>query len=121
MAFNLLTSLGESARQSLEDVEARILHDSRALMGDKLPVPMLQLVQAPVFHGFGVSLFLELEQPLTAEELMSTLRSEHLDLVSEESDPTQQSELCGAGPGTAPGETGDGGFGHPVCNVDDGG
>lgn len=55
------------------------------------------MVQAPVFHGFTVSLFLQFEQPVTAEALEAALASEHLDLVAEEGDPP--SNLSSAGQG----------------------
>jgi aspartate-semialdehyde dehydrogenase len=83
VAFNLLPTLGEAARNPLAASEDRILRDLRALASD-LPQPVLQLIQAPVFHGFGVSLFLEFEQPLAAGALASALASEYIDIADEE-------------------------------------
>jgi aspartate-semialdehyde dehydrogenase len=56
---------------------------------------MLQLVQAPVFHGFAVSLFLEFERAVTPEAVAAALQSEHIDIVGEEGDPP--SNLSSAG------------------------
>ncbi len=97
VAFNLLPALGEGAKMPLGSVRDRVLRDLRTLTGGKVADPVLQVVQAPVFHGFAVSLFLEFDQPLTTDALRVALRSEHLDLVGEEGDPP--SNLSSAGQG----------------------
>ena len=97
VAFNLLPALGESAKVPLEAIEKRITDDLRALSADTVPAPLLQVVQAPVFHGFTVSLFVELQQAVSPEALAFVLHTELLDLVTEESDPP--SNLSSAGQG----------------------
>ena len=96
-AFNLLPSLGEAAKIPLDVTEARILRDLASLTGGKVPVPALQMVQAPVFHGFTVSLFVTFEQTIATEALEAALASEHLDLVTEESDPPSNLSAAGQG------------------------
>ena len=76
-------------------MQSRILSDLRALTGQNSVEPVLQMVQAPVFHGFAVSLFLEFEGAVTPDAVNAALRSEHLDLVGEEGDPP--SNLTSAG------------------------
>ncbi|AFL89628.1 aspartate-semialdehyde dehydrogenase [Terriglobus roseus DSM 18391] len=83
VAFNLLPTLGEAARNPLALSEERIRRDLRGLVST-LPQPLLQLIQAPVFHGFGVSLFLEFDQPLTPGALQAALSSEYIDIAGEE-------------------------------------
>lgn len=96
VAFNLLPVLGESAAVPLATIEQRIAHDLEALPGgDGKVLPALQLVQTPVFHGYGLSVFLEFEKPVAAEALATALQSEQLDLVGEEGDPP--SNLSSAG------------------------
>ena len=95
VAFNLLPTLGEAAKSPLATVHERIAKDFAVLANGRLPEPMLQVVQAPVFHGFAVSLFLEFERPLTVEAVSAALQSEHIDLVGEEGDPP--SNLSSAG------------------------
>jgi aspartate-semialdehyde dehydrogenase len=97
VAFNLLPTLGEAARTPLATTEERVLADLKLIGGADLPVPALQLVQAPVFHGFAVSLFLEFDQPVNVAALSKSLASEHVDLVGEEGDPP--SNLTSAGQG----------------------
>lgn len=97
IAFNLLPVLGEAAHSPLAAVEACILRDLRTLAGGRVLEPVLQMVQAPVFHGFAVSLFLDFEGPLTRDAFTAALASEHLDIVSEDGDPP--SNLSSAGQG----------------------
>jgi aspartate-semialdehyde dehydrogenase len=52
-------------------------------------------VQAPVFHGYVVSLFLETETSTTVAELEKALTGEHIDLVMHGSEPP--SNLSAAG------------------------
>ena len=95
VAFNLLPALGESAAVSLDAVAARMQSDFKALAAEGAAAPLLQLIQTPVFHGYGVSLFLELERPVAFDALAGALQSEHFDLVGEEGDPP--SNLSSAG------------------------
>lgn len=96
VAFNLLPALGEAAKQPLVVAEEQALRDLKFLVPSG-PTPLLQWLHAPVFHGFSVSLFLDFEEEIARETLEAALSSEHLDLVSEESDPP--SNLSSAGQG----------------------
>jgi aspartate-semialdehyde dehydrogenase len=95
VAFNLLPSLGEAAKVKLAITEARIREDYAAFSGGLLPPLALQLVQAPVFHGYTVSMLVEVGQSATAEQIEAALVGEHVDVVSGESDPP--SNLSAAG------------------------
>ena len=95
VAFNLLPSLGESAKVKLAVTEKRIREQYAALSGGLLPPLALQVVQAPVFHGYVVSMLVEVAQPATVEQVEAALAGEHVDVVSGESDPP--SNLSAAG------------------------
>lgn len=96
VAFNLLPALGEAAKNPLAKTEERVVRELKSLLPGG-PVPVLQWLQAPVFHGFSVSLFVEFEQPVTLEALSAAMTSESMDLVGEEGDPP--SNLSSAGQG----------------------
>jgi len=81
VAFNLLDRYGERSLPSLESVEGRIQRHFRNLVNDKLAVPSLMLLQAPIFHGHAFSLYIELEQPAQIEELTAALSGEHVDML----------------------------------------
>ncbi len=95
VAFNLLPSLGEAAKVKLVVTERRIREDYAAFSGGLLPPLALQVVQAPVFHGYTVSMLVEVGQSATAEQIEAALVGEHMDIVSGESDPP--SNLSAAG------------------------
>jgi aspartate-semialdehyde dehydrogenase len=94
VAFNLLPTFGEAARNPMAVSESRILRDLHALAAD-VPQPVLQMIQAPVFHGFGISLFLDFDQQLAPGALLTALTSEYIELASEE----PPSNLSSAGQG----------------------
>jgi len=95
VAFNLLPVLGEEAKVDLAATEARIRRHYALLSGGKLPVVNVQLVHAPVFHGYGISLGVELEQPASLEEIEAALTGEHVDVVLGDADAP--SNLSAAG------------------------
>ena len=65
------------------------------LSGGHLPALALQMVQAPVFHGYVTSVLVELGRAATVEEVEAALAGDHIDVVSGESDPP--SNLSAAG------------------------
>ena len=81
VAFNLLDRYGERSKPSLESVENLIQRHFRSLVGDRLTVPSLMLLQAPIFHGHAFSLYIELEQAAQIEELTAALSGEHVDVL----------------------------------------
>ena len=95
VAFNLLPELGEAAKVKLGVTEQRIRRHYGGLSDGQLPVLALQMVQAPVFHGYVLSLLVELAKPATVGEVEAVLSGDHIDLVSGESDPP--SNLSAAG------------------------
>ena len=60
VAFNLLSHYGDGARPSLASIEARIQRDLQHIGGPELFPASLSLLQAPVFHGQAMSLFVEI-------------------------------------------------------------
>lgn len=94
-AFNLLPALGQGSTVKLDVVERRIREQYSILGADSLPPLALQMVQAPVFHGYVISLFLELGTAVIAAEVERALAGEHIDIVTAESEPP--SNLSAAG------------------------
>lgn len=95
VAFNLTPTLGEAARIDLVATEARIRRHYALLSGGRLPEVGIQLVQVPAFHGYGISLGVELERPVALEHLEATLAGDHIDVILGETDPP--SNLSSAG------------------------
>ena len=81
VAFNLIDRYGEKSLPSLNSAESRIQQHFHRLVGDRLAVPSLMLLQAPIFHGHAFSLYLELEQAAQTEELTAALSGDHVELL----------------------------------------
>jgi aspartate-semialdehyde dehydrogenase len=95
VSFNLLPELGEAAKVKLGVTEQRIRRHYADLSDGRLPAPALQMVQAPVFHGYVLSMLVELGKAATVNEVEAALVGDHIDVVSAESDPP--SNLSAAG------------------------
>ncbi len=95
VSFNLLPSLGESTKVKFAATEERIQKQYAALSNGELPALAMQLIQAPVFHGYVASVFVELAVEATKEQLEQALAGEHIDLVTDGSEPP--SNLSAAG------------------------
>ena len=95
VAFNMLPELGEAAKVGLRATEQRIRRHYAGLTDGLLPALALQIVQAPVFHGYVVSLLVEVDKVSTVSELEAALAGDHIDVVTGESDPP--SNLSAAG------------------------
>jgi aspartate-semialdehyde dehydrogenase len=95
VAFNLLPSLGDASKVKLGAAKQRIADHYALLSAGKAPELDLQLIQAPVFHGYVASLMVELQLPATVEQVELAVHGEHVDLVGAESD--QPSNLSAAG------------------------
>jgi aspartate-semialdehyde dehydrogenase len=95
VAFNLLPALGDAAKVKLKRTETRIAEQYAVLSASVLPELDLQLVQAPVFHGYVASVLAELESPATCEAVELAMYGEHVDLVAGESDPPSNVSAAG--------------------------
>lgn len=82
VSFNLLARYGEEAREPLERVEMRIerhLATLLALRGAG-PMPSVKLLQAPVFHGYSMSVWAEFEERPEVQALEEALGSAQVDV-----------------------------------------
>jgi len=95
VAFNLMPSLGEVARVKLAETKDRIAEHYAVLSAGTAPELALQLVQAPVFHGYVASVLVELNGTATAEELELAVYGDYVDVVAAESDPPSNISAAG--------------------------
>lgn len=89
VSFNLLPRLGEDAPRQLEDIELQIDRHLASLLSGigGIPMPSVRLIQAPVFHGYSFSLWVEFEQNPGVEAAASALKSETVEVRSGEEEP----------------------------------
>jgi aspartate-semialdehyde dehydrogenase len=91
VAFNATPVFGEAARTPLQASESRVRRHYSTLRAGKHPV-MVQMAHAPVFHGYTLSLAIEMEQAVELEHLEAALQGEHIDLLMGDADaPTNLS------------------------------
>ncbi len=96
VAFNATPAAGPEGKINLQATEARIRRHYALLGAGRLPAVAIQLVHAPVFHGHTMSIGLEVERAMTADQLRQLLGgSEHIETAA--SDEDTPSNLAAAG------------------------
>lgn len=92
LGFTLLARYGEEAPASLEDSELRIERHLATLLalpgeGADPPMPSLRLIQAPVFHGYSFSAWVQFESNPGMEALESSLLAGAIEVRGMEVEP----------------------------------
>jgi aspartate-semialdehyde dehydrogenase len=92
LSFNLLAKYGEEAPVPLEESELRIERHLATLLalpgeGEGAPMPSLRLIQAPVFHGYSFSAWVEFDGNPGVEALESGLVSNVIEVRSADFEP----------------------------------
>jgi len=82
VAFNLIARYGQRSQPALESIEARVLRHYRKVAGAEVLQPALMMLQAPIFHGHALALFLEMESGCELSALTQALAGDHL-MISE--------------------------------------
>lgn len=95
VAFNVTPTFGDSAQFSLAASESRIRRHFGLLSAGRLPEAGIQLLHAPVFHGYGISLGVEVGEPLSLDQMEAALAGEHVDVVTADSDPPTNLSVAG--------------------------
>ena len=89
LAFNMLPAYGSEAQPKLEVVEERISRNLALLLGPKsaIPMPSLRLVQAPVFHGYSFSVWVEFAETGDPENITTILKAATVDVRGGDTEP----------------------------------
>jgi aspartate-semialdehyde dehydrogenase len=86
VAFNVVASLGAAAKANLKNTQETIHRHVGLLAGDGAANSVtLQLLQAPVFHGYTASIFVEISQSLNEEQVRQALLGDASELLEEDS------------------------------------
>jgi aspartate-semialdehyde dehydrogenase len=101
-SFNLLAKYGGEAPAPLEETELRIERHLATLLampgeGEGAPMPSLRLVQAPVFHGYSFSAWVEFDVNPGVEALESGLAMGAIEVRGAEFDPPSNISQAGQG------------------------
>jgi aspartate-semialdehyde dehydrogenase len=100
VAFNMRPQWGEDAPEKLQDVEERIERHLASLLErtgleNAAPMPSLRLIQAPVFHGYALSLWVDLEESAGLAEVEEALSVELIDLRGPDVEPPDNVGIAG--------------------------
>jgi len=96
VAFNMVARYGRKSQLSLDSLEARVRRHYHKIAGAGAPQPALMALQAPVFHGHTLAVFVEMEQTVDRERLSQALAGDHVALAEAEDD-SQPSNVSTAG------------------------
>jgi aspartate-semialdehyde dehydrogenase len=77
VAFNMVARYGQRSELALEEVSQRIREHYRRIARGAAE-PALQVLQAPVFHGHGFSIYLEMEKAVAIADFSQALAGEHV-------------------------------------------
>jgi aspartate-semialdehyde dehydrogenase len=86
VAFNMVARYGQKSHPTLDSAESRILRHYSKIAGEQAPRPALMLLQAPVFHGHSLAVFLEMENAVDPSTLSQALTGDHVAIASPEED-----------------------------------
>ena len=92
LSFNLLPRLGEDAPVQLSSAEFLIDRQIATLLSQQetpsaLPIPSVRLIQAPVFHGYSVSLWIEFSSEVRVSEIEEALASAQIEIRRQDEEP----------------------------------
>jgi aspartate-semialdehyde dehydrogenase len=88
ISFNLLPAYGEDAPVKLSTVEQQIEMDLATLLarsgssGARIAMPSLRVIQAPVFHGYSISAWIELSSNVDSAAVAQSLASAEIEIRS---------------------------------------
>ena len=95
VAFNMIARYGQKSQPALDSVEARISRHYRKIAGDAAPRPSLTLLQAPIFHGYSLSVFLEMEGAVDVTALSQALAGDHVAIPGADEDSPSNVSAAG--------------------------
>jgi aspartate-semialdehyde dehydrogenase len=95
LAFNLLSRLGEDAKEPLISSERVIANHLRALLKPGSPLPSIALIQAPVFHSHAFSFFVEMDAAVPIAALEKCLESDVISVSGTDTEPPSPVQMAG--------------------------
>lgn len=92
VAFNLMDAYGTQGQPSLQAIRRAIAHDAENALGGRIPMPAIQVLQAPVFFSYAFTAYIELAEPVESREIEAALAKAGLRVeAGSESRPTNMS------------------------------
>ncbi len=96
VSFNLLPRYGEEAPVSLEHGELRIERHMASMLGPHgVPLPSIRLVQAPVFHGYCMNVWVDFASRPAPEEVSAAFSEAGIDVRNADVEPGSNVSVAG--------------------------
>lgn len=95
LAFNLLPRLAGSGSGELGGRQTCLRQQLQQYLGNRVSVPALRVVQASVFYSLGVSLYVEMAEPVAPEAAAAALAGERVHVRRASQDAPSQVEVTG--------------------------
>jgi aspartate-semialdehyde dehydrogenase len=95
VAFNMIGSYGRESPSSLPAVQATILRHYHKITGGDGTQPSILLLHAPVFHGYTLSVYLEMEQRVDREQFSQAMAGDHVTLTTPEDETPSNVSAAG--------------------------
>ena len=81
VAFNMVSRYGEQSSANLVSVQQRVLKHYRKIVEGRAPAPSVMVLQAPVFHGYALSLNVLFDTVADVAEISKLLAGEHISII----------------------------------------
>jgi aspartate-semialdehyde dehydrogenase len=97
LAYAMLAQLGSEAPVPLSESEDRIERHVASLLErmDGVPMPSLRLIQAPVFHGFSFSFWVEFDEAPVASDIEDAMNNEMFEVRTSDLEPPNNVGVAG--------------------------
>jgi aspartate-semialdehyde dehydrogenase len=97
VSFNMLAAYGSESPNSIDAIEAKIDRHLATLLliSSHAVMPSLRLVQAPVFHGYSCSLWMEFEKAPGVEALEEAIASAQIEVRRSSEEPPNNVGVAG--------------------------
>jgi aspartate-semialdehyde dehydrogenase len=97
VSFNLLPRYGTEAKEPLESFESRIERHLATLLSNsgKTPMPSLRLIQAPVFHGYSMSAWVEFKAAANPVAIGEAIAGAQIEVRASDEEPPSNVGVTG--------------------------
>jgi len=95
LAFNLLSRLGDEAKEQLISAERVIANQLKTLLVPVSVLPSITLIQAPIFHSHAFSFFVEIERSVSIADLEKRLESDAISVSTSHDEPPSPVQVAG--------------------------
>jgi aspartate-semialdehyde dehydrogenase len=96
IAYNLFAQAIEGARPTLAEVEARIVRHFQVITQGHVFTPAVLLLQAPVFHGYTIAMYVQMGSKITAARLEAALAGPHVNIKHDQDEYPSNVNVAGS-------------------------